>query len=910
MRSLFMGSRILTWLFPLASVFLPLHLQAQVSSDGTLSTTVSTPDGVNFAIDGGNQAGGNLFHSFREFSVPQGGSAAFNQGSNVQNIIARVTGGSASLIHGLISTNGTANLFLINPNGIVMGADARLNLGGSFLGTTAQSLNFADGTEFSATNLAGTPLLTVTAPVGLQFGSDPGAIQVRGPGSNLDLLPPSFLETDRRNRPVGLQVASGKTLALVGGDVFLEGGNLTASEGRVELGSVGSGQVGLTPIALGWSLDYSNVPVFRDIRLTQAASIDVSGAGGGDIQVQGRRLSLFDGSAILSDTLGSRSGGNVLIRAADSIVLDGISPTFFSTGLYANVGTGATGSGSNVTIATQNLRATRTAYVTTSPYGAGNAGRLTVRAATIELVTVPGDLFPAVFTTRVFPRAMGNGNDLVIEAAKLTLTGGSQISTGTGGRGNSGDLLVRVREIDISGTDDSGLSFSGLYTQNDSRAGGNAGNIVIDSQRLRLADRALISAAVFNDAVPGAAGQITLSTSYLRVEGGAQITTVARGRANAGDMVITADTIEILGSNLIRTRQGVTRFPSALVTSTASTATGSGGNMRVQTGNLQILNGGSIQTSTLGPGKAGNLTLIANTIDIAGVTPDGSGSRIEVGGSPNSSGDGGTVQIQTGTLSVRDRGFIFAGNQGLGAAGNLEIQADSILLDQGRLVAQVRSGDRGNISIQAGDIIGLWGSQIFASALNQATGGNITIDADLIALFSSSDIVAQAVQGQGGNIQITTEGFIAGQGSQIDASSQLGIDGAVTINTPETDLVQQVGTLPETVVDPTQLIARSCLVSSDFQQGKFIITGAGGLPNLPGSAFQSPLETYTVSLPVTQPTGKPAAQVPDEMIVEAEGFYQLEDGQWVLGRECQSRLNQPPPIRQVNSQTVPWGEWG
>ena len=156
-------------------------VQAQIISDGTLPTPtkVTTQNSLDFIITNGSQVGNNLFHSFREFSIPTEGSAFFDNALDIQNIISRVTGGSISDIDGFIKTNGSTNLFLLNPNGIIFGSNASLNINGSFLTTTANSLLFEDGNQFSATADQTTPLLTVSIPSGLQLGNSTQPIYIQ-----------------------------------------------------------------------------------------------------------------------------------------------------------------------------------------------------------------------------------------------------------------------------------------------------------------------------------------------------------------------------------------------------------------------------------------------------------------------------------------------------------------------------------------------------------------------------------------------------------------------------------------------------------------------------------------------------------------------------------------------------------
>lgn len=163
--SLLLGS------FLSSAIIVPV--QAQITVDGTTNTKViSTDNGIR--IDDGNKFGANLFHSFDQFSVLNGTEAFFNNANDIVNIFSRVTGGNISNIDGLIRANGTANLFLLNPAGIIFGENASLDIGGSFLGSTSNSIVFSDGVEFLATDADADepPLLTINMPIGLNLGNN------------------------------------------------------------------------------------------------------------------------------------------------------------------------------------------------------------------------------------------------------------------------------------------------------------------------------------------------------------------------------------------------------------------------------------------------------------------------------------------------------------------------------------------------------------------------------------------------------------------------------------------------------------------------------------------------------------------------------------------------------------------
>src|SRR4028119_2348589 len=257
----------------------PSGAMAQIIPDNTLGPESSrtVPDTINNLpsdrIEGGATRGSSLFHSFGEFNISEGRGAYFENPSGITNIFSRVTGGNPSNILGTLGVLGNANLFLINQKGIVFGPQARLDMRGSFLAATADSIVFNNGVEFSSANPQGSPLLTVNIPVGLRFRENPGAIV--NASSVTQVIEGTTL-------PVGLAVPPGQTLAMVGGDVIFNNGFASAFSGNVQLGSVASPgfvRFNITPVGLG--LDYTNVAKFGNIELSGLSAVTASGPGGG-----------------------------------------------------------------------------------------------------------------------------------------------------------------------------------------------------------------------------------------------------------------------------------------------------------------------------------------------------------------------------------------------------------------------------------------------------------------------------------------------------------------------------------------------------------------------------------------------------------------------------------------------------
>jgi filamentous hemagglutinin family protein len=314
-------ARYLASILCILSLLTTQNTPAQIIPDNSLgqessqvSPNVEVKGKLAELIQGGAIRDNNLFHSFSEFNVRAGERVYFANPEAIANILTRVTGNNASEILGTLGVNGDAHLFLLNPNGILVGKEAQLDVAGSFVASTADSLVFNNGFAFSASKPDVPPLLTVNMPIGLQFGTKAEAITNRAQLQGIDLI--------GQPTTVGLQVQPEQNLILLGGDLNLEAGGLTAPYGRIELGSVApNSYVSLQPEQSYWTLNYQAVSNFQDILLTQAAKVESSGGRG--MQIQGRKIALLDRSQINAHTLERDAQGTVKIQASDSIELTG-----------------------------------------------------------------------------------------------------------------------------------------------------------------------------------------------------------------------------------------------------------------------------------------------------------------------------------------------------------------------------------------------------------------------------------------------------------------------------------------------------------------------------------------------------------------------------------------------------------
>lgn len=433
------------WLCSCFAFLVPLPARAQIIPDSTLGTQVTPNLLINGVmserLDGGSIQGANLFHSFSEFNIQAGKGAYFTNPNGVTNIFTRVTGGNSSNINGTLGVLGNANLLFINPSGIVFGDAAKLDLNASFLGATASSIKFADGSEFS---MHTTPLLTVSVPVGLGFGSSTnsqaGTIQVQGAGHNL-AFNSIFAPISNQGNSTGLAVKPENTIALVGGNVMLDGGVVNAPMGRVEIGAVSNTptQVRLSSTPQGWTLGYEDVQNFQDITLNRNSLLNVSGFNSGTINLQGRQVSLRDGSTIFNQNFGFKPSGNINIQASESLELNGDSPDKANIPSIISSQTLGTGKGADLNLSTQRLILKNGGVLQSSTYNSASGGNININATNLidikdEILSSDPNATNGIYASTA---QSGKGGNITLSTNKLSILGGSDViasnrGTGTG----------------------------------------------------------------------------------------------------------------------------------------------------------------------------------------------------------------------------------------------------------------------------------------------------------------------------------------------------------------------------------------------------------------------------------------------------------------------------------------------
>lgn len=574
----------------------------QVIPDDTVNT-IATPDGNITIITGGTTAGSNLFHSFSEFSVPTGTEVKFDNAPSIENIFSRITGSDRSWIDGIISTNSTANLFLLNPNGIIFGANARLDIGGTFLGTTGDRIHFTDGISFS-TDTSTPPLLTVTAPIGLSGAVQP--IQFLGTGHGIVITDPVFQPV----QPIVPQ--TGERITLIAQEINFDGGILSASDlnliadtsanlfgnndaaGRVRLENqtlIRSDR--RLSIYANLNMNSGSLIVADDATVNLVGNVFLTGVVdglGSRIVVNSRSQELPSYLNLIGDVYIDSGGGigtvnfngsteapNVFINS-DSVTLADSTLSPFGINVSNISAFSFNGDSGDVVISTDQLSVRDGSLISSSNFGNGNSGIVQIEAEEIEVSGVNrNNTFSTISTSSL---SGGNAGTVFMTTEKLLILNSGQIVSGTLGRGNAGNVEIIARDITIAG------QVPGFTPAQISSSATNLDPTL--EAILRIGDPT------------GDAGSIFLKASRINLDSGA-ITVRNDGSGDAGDIEINTNTLSLNHSII-----------SASTTVTEAMNLNAGGNLQLEANLIVATDSSKISASAAGNG--GNITIDSQTL--------------------------------------------------------------------------------------------------------------------------------------------------------------------------------------------------------------------------------------------------------------------------------------------------------
>ena len=795
-----------------------------ITADTTTGTNVlSAPNASAFSITGGTLKGDNLFHSFETFS-PGDSYTLFNLSDStydsVDNVFSRITGSSDTFINGQLQLEGgdSPNLFLLNPNGISIGPGASINVPASFFVTTAEQISFEDGTTFSAANPSASPLLTVSAPIGLQFGAAAESIN---------------WESQTFFKP-------NEAITLLGGDINIQEGGIGTNSGLIQLGSVAANsQVEID--AASHELTYRPDTAFQDISIhnsiTSVAAIqnlDNYVGGSGHLSLRGRNITV-QSSRLFADNYGPEDGGTTDIRASETLDFrDSRATTTLSVGYTLTPSDGlpytvfdSEGNGGSIYIEAENFVMRPTAEsgadlyqdkIGADTYSDGRGGNITIDANTISLFgddtrQTSNDGIPSLrIVSNSFERGGGGviainaenmlasggagissttfsaedsemtpgaqsgagGNIFLNVAETLTFDNGSQVITASRSDADAGNISIKAREVVLLEQDIDPLlsrvaSVTSLTTS--STEDGNGGDINIDTDSLRVFGTANIqtsSLPLEPRSQYGNAGNLTITADSVSVENGGRLSTGTFTNGAAGDLTIRADELRVAGKN---SSDPAEASLTTIVESAAQFSTGAGGNLLIEVDALTLESGGQISAGTFSDGDAGELTVRASSrIDINGFIEssvyDNAQRTISSGifnsSASNSSGNSGNLSLTTPQLSITNGAEISVRTAGSGNGGNIAVKAGEILVAD-------------PVFDPLDDSVS--GITATVSSMGSGTGGTLNLESDRLHIYNGGQISASSDgAGSAGSVVVRANEVLIEGAASVDFDGQIASD--------------------------------------------------------------------------------------------------------------------------------------
>ena len=752
------------------TAYLVTTCHAQIITDGTVGPTIElTGENVTIDVDLGKRAGNNLFHSFQDFNINTGQSATFTGDAAIERVISRVTGGNISNIDGLLKSEIlNADFFLVNPAGVMFGPNATIDTNGSFSVSTADYLRLGENDQFFSQPIEN-EVFSIEPPTAYGFlAADIGTI--------------TFDQSQ-------IGVNEGETMSVIGGGIDASASHLEAPAGAIDIVSVDSeGEAQITSSESGLiEFDIESFTDLGDIHFNLETEINVDGEGSGAVIIRGENMTL-DESSIIATTTGSTSGKNIDITLTGSLnLLRGatILSSTESTGDGGNIiisansssmdslGVGLTrirtqtmlldggSKGGDIIVNTTGLQVVNGGQISTTTRGSGNGGTLTITAETVFIDGQNSQLFTGIAAQTMLADGGGKGGDITINTMELEVVNGGAINATTVGSGDGGTLTV------------------------------TANNVLVDRQNSPFTTG--IDASTHLEASGGKGGDITINTMELEVVNGGQIGATTRGSGDGGTLTITSETVFVDGQNS-------QLFTGIAAETHLDVGGGKGGDIIINTTNLQVANVGHISAGTFGSGDGGTLTITAETVFVDGqnsqlFTGIAAETHLDVGG-----GKGGNVTINTTKLELLNGGAISTSTFGNGDGGTLTVNANDLEVVNGGTISTSTfgNGDGDTLTVNANDLEVVNGGVISTSTFGSGDGGILTVTAETVFVDGqnsqfftgiAAETRLESGGGKGGNVIINTTELAVVSGGAISTTTRGSGDGGTLIFTAETVFV-------------------------------------------------------------------------------------------------------------------------
>ncbi|MFI3195336.1 MAG: filamentous hemagglutinin N-terminal domain-containing protein [Methylococcaceae bacterium] len=699
--------------------------QGGIATDGSMGLAQTlTGHQITIPQDLGKIEGHNLFHSFSEFNINSGQLVEFSGGNTLQNVISRVTGGDLSQINGeLKSSIANANFYLINPNGVIFGAGAVVNVPADFHVSTANQIGFADGNVFYADQNSNTISSALPSAFGFLDTSvtNNGLLAIDN-GAQIQVADGQSIDISARNIEINRPLDSATQLKANGGEI-----RLIALQGNGEISLLKdiNGDLPL-PIAIPAISNAGQITISADNLDLTNASLETSGNGGGRIALWGGETKLINSAAFADNSgvsdansgkgveiqsyslnqnnswisadsynandpsLAAGNPGNVLVKTTDAIVL--------SNNAYIKSNTFSQSNGGNLIVQAKTITLENGSNFSTSTHNKGDAGNIMVTTDRLSIDNQNNSRLTGIRSSALRDSHNANAGTITVKAIDLAIINGGQITTSTLAKGNAGNVDITAQHLSIDNQSNETPNVTGIFSEsksNDrepSNSGGQAGGVTIKADNLAILNGGIVSTSTDT---AGDAGNIAINTKSLTISGQSPFDTgifseaKAASGGQAGRLFITASqSIHLRGFGKISIEN------AAHATNLKSIKNST---ININTPDLDLLNS-TISTNASGNVAAGDinlalghwLTLDSSSINTRALT--GNGGNIKIGQ------DCDLIQMHHSTFET-------SVSEGNSKGGNIDAATQVLVMNAALIQANADGGFGGNITINAQALI-------------------------------------------------------------------------------------------------------------------------------------------------------------------------------------------------------------